>query len=149
MKTRQDKEVNNCIGVVCVKTEIELTRPIWSCVVYDKKKRQWCERLYRCGLHRNRNWIIGAYWIGCGMLPKLDTTTTWPIVKCVFHKKNETKLLWSIKLGVICDENQKEQRCDWSYKCCLCQKQNWAIVKDQIGFYLWQKPNMIMIWLII
>ena len=38
MKTRQDKEVNNCIGVVYVKTETELTRPIWSCVVYDKKK---------------------------------------------------------------------------------------------------------------
>ena len=50
--------------------------------------------------------------------------------KGVVYTKNETKLLWSIELNVIFDENQIEQRRDWSYRSGLRWKQSRLIVID-------------------
>ena len=36
MKTRKDNDVTNCIGVVYVENEIELSWPIRPSVVYDE-----------------------------------------------------------------------------------------------------------------
>ena len=35
-KTKQDNDVTNRIGLVYVETEIELSGPLWSGVVYDE-----------------------------------------------------------------------------------------------------------------
>ena len=79
----------------------------------------------------------------CGMWRKLDKTMTWPIVmvwsmsktKLTTHNyhdrsyiavcgKNDTELLWSIRLGVDSDENQIRHLCDWLYIFGLCKKWN-------------------------
>ena len=46
------------------------------------------------------------------------------------YVKNKIELSWSIRLGIDCDENQTRQLCDWSYRCSLRWKRNWAIVID-------------------
>ena len=51
--------------------------------------------------------------------------------------KNETELLGSIGLGTVCDDNKIEQRLDQLYRCGICQKWNWTIMKDRVGYGLW------------
>ena len=40
------------------------------------------------------------------------------------YVKTETKLLWPIEVGVVCDENQEKKHCDRSYKLGVHQKWN-------------------------
>ena len=55
MKTRQDNDVTNRIGLVYVKTKPQFSGPIWSGAVYDENQiRQWRDWYYRCGLRRKR-----------------------------------------------------------------------------------------------
>ena len=57
----------------------------------------------------------------------------------VVYAKNDSELSWPIKQDFICDENKKEQQCDWSYKFNLHWKQYWIIMIDRVGWNLWQK----------
>ena len=47
------------------------------------------------------------------------------------YVENETGLSQPIELGAIYDENKTRKRHDWSYRCALYGKQNWAIVTDR------------------
>ena len=68
----------------------------------------------------------------------------------VVYAKNDSELSWPIKQDFICDENKKEQQCDWSYKCNLHWKQYWIIMIDRVRCDLWQKKwHRIMTWLIV
>ena len=67
----------------------------------------------------------------------------------VSYAENDTELSWSIKSSVDCDENQIGQLRDWSYKCGLLRKQNWATMIDQTGYDLWWKPDWTITWLMI
>ena len=51
---------------------------------------------------------------------------TWLII----YTENDTELMLPIESGADCDENQIGQLHDWSYRCGLHQKQNWAVVTD-------------------
>ena len=51
IKTKQNNDEIDCIGMVYVENEIEQFEPIWLVVVYDENQTgQWCDRLYRCVL---------------------------------------------------------------------------------------------------
>ena len=53
MKTRQDNDVIDCIGVVFAETETELLRTIESSAVCDENKiEQKHDQSYRCNLHK-------------------------------------------------------------------------------------------------
>lgn len=43
---------------------------------------------------------------------------------CAVCGKNDTELLWSIRLGADSDENQIRHLCDWLYRFGLCKKWN-------------------------
>ena len=55
------------------------------------QKGQGHNQLYKCGLHRNKNWTVGTYLIGCGLWQKPNNTTTWLII-CVAYDENEIEL---------------------------------------------------------
>ena len=53
-KIRQGNNLTDRIGLVYVKIEIELSKPIWPGAIFDENQiRQWCDRSYRCGLTKN------------------------------------------------------------------------------------------------
>ena len=53
MKSSEDNNVTNCIGLVYVEIKIKLTRLIELGVIYDENKTwQWRDQLDRCNLHR-------------------------------------------------------------------------------------------------
>ena len=60
MKSREDNNVTNCIGVIFIEYNIELSRPIWLCEVYDEDEtRQWCDRSNRVRkTYKNTTWPI-------------------------------------------------------------------------------------------
>lgn len=88
MKTRQNKDMINCIGVVYAKIETILSGPIWLCAVCDKNQtRWWHDRFYRCGPCRNWNWTVRTNRTQYGKLPKWDRTTTWSMVQVRFTSK--------------------------------------------------------------
>ena len=52
MKTRQDNDMTDLIGMVYAKNETELSWSIRLDVVCDENQAwQWPDRSYRCGLH--------------------------------------------------------------------------------------------------
>ena len=56
MKTKQDNDLIDCIGVIYAETKIELSGPIkLSVVCYQNQTRQWHDRSYRYGLHQKQN----------------------------------------------------------------------------------------------
>ena len=59
----------------------------------------------------------------------------------VVYAENKTELPWLTRSGVECDENQIEQRHEWSYMCSLGRKQNLAILTDRIECGMWWKSN--------
>lgn len=65
------------------------------------------------------------------------------------YAENETELSWLIGPSIESDENLIGQLNDWSYKCSLHQKQNWAIVTNQIKYNLWWKLDWTMMWPIV
>ena len=49
-----------------------------------------------------------------------------------FYAKKDIELLWPIGLDAVCDEYQRGQWHDQSYRCSLHQKWYWTIVIDRI-----------------
>ena len=71
------------------------------------------------------------------------------VIDCtgVAYAKNETELLWLIRPGMICDENQTTT---WPIiHVHSMSKIILIIVTDRIGCRLWWKPEMTMTWPII
>lgn len=56
---------------------------------------------------------------------------------------------WPIRPDAIYNENKIRQRRAQMYKCDLPWKWYWIVVTDQIGCWLWWKPNRTTMWLII
>ena len=55
MKTKQDNDVTESIGVIYVKNNIELSWPTGSGADYDENQiRQLHDQLYRCGLRQKK-----------------------------------------------------------------------------------------------
>ena len=55
-KTRQDNDVINHKGVISVEYNIELSRSIQQCMVYDEDENgQWRDWSHRSSLHWKRN----------------------------------------------------------------------------------------------
>ena len=104
-KTKQDNDVIDLIGLVYTKKNIELSRPIWLAVVYEENQTiQWCDQLYMCHLHRNRNWTIGTYEPGA-YVTKTKKDNDLTDRKSVVYTKKEIKLSWPIGLSAACDDN--------------------------------------------
>ena len=56
MKTKQDNDLIDCIGVIYAETKIELLGPIkLSVVCYQNQTRQWHDWSYRYDLHQKQN----------------------------------------------------------------------------------------------
>lgn len=81
MKTRQENDVTDRIDLIYVKTEIELSIPIWTSVIYaENQKGQWYDPSCRCDLRWKQNWVVVTNRIGCHLLQK-PRITTWLIVQ--------------------------------------------------------------------
>ena len=53
MKTRHDNYMIDRTSVISIEYDIELSRPIELCTIYDENKiGQWYDRLYTCDLRR-------------------------------------------------------------------------------------------------
>ena len=73
------------------------------------------------------------------------------VTDCIgaIYVENKTGLLWLIKSGIICDENQIGQWHDWSYRYGLLQNRNLTVKTYMIGCGLWWKSDRITMRLII
>lgn len=59
MKTKQDNNVTDHIGVVYAENETELSWPIGPDAVCEENQiGQWHNWLYRYGLHWKWNWVV-------------------------------------------------------------------------------------------
>lgn len=82
LKSRQDNDVTDRIGITFVKCIIELSRPIRQDTVHlEKKTRQWCDRLYRCALRRMRYSTVKIDWIVYGLWWRWDKPTILAIIQ--------------------------------------------------------------------
>ena len=90
MKTRKNNDMIDCIGVVYTKNKIELSWLIGQGAVYDKKQTgKIYGRLYRCNLHRKRNWVVVINCTRWDLWLKLDRTIMWLIVVVWFTPKSK------------------------------------------------------------
>ena len=81
MKTKQDNDVTESIGVIYVKNNIELSWPTGSGADYDENQiRQLHDQLYRCGLRQKQNWVVMTNQTESSLWWKPDRTTMWPII---------------------------------------------------------------------
>ena len=78
IKTRQDSDVTDHIGLVYSKIEIELSG--LGMVCDENQTRQWLDRSYRCDLHWKWYWTIMIDWTECSLWQKLERTIAWPII---------------------------------------------------------------------
>lgn len=74
------------------------------------------------------------------MKTRLDNDIIDFMGACTLYAENDTKLLWQIELGAICDENQTEQEGDRLYRCNLYWNQYWIDETYLIVCGLWWKP---------
>ena len=79
MKTRQDNDVTQRMGLVYVENDIELLRHIGSGVVFEETKHHNDETNHTGGSTPNKNWIVITNKI-VSSLWKLDKTMTWSII---------------------------------------------------------------------
>ena len=81
MKTRQDNDMIDYRGAVYIENDIKLSWFIKLGAICDEHQTwQRRDRLYRCGLRQNWNYIVETYMTRCSLWWKLDKTITWPIV---------------------------------------------------------------------
>ena len=89
MKTRQDKDVIDCIGVLYVENDNELFWLIGSGVNYDENQiGQLHDWLYKYSLHWKLNSTVVINRIGA------------------IYTENDIELSWQIKSSANYDENQ-------------------------------------------
>ena len=68
IKTKQDNNITDHIGMVYADTETELSVPIWPTMIYDENHtEQQRDRLYRCGLHWKWNRVVITDQIECSL----------------------------------------------------------------------------------
>ena len=67
----------------------------------------------------------------------------------VVYDKNKIELSWSIRPGVICDNNKTRQWRDQMHKCNLRRNRYWTVMTDQTECHLWWKPYRTMTWPIV
>ena len=114
MKSRQNNDRNNCIGLIYIKTKTELLGPIWPDAVCQKNQtRQRRDRSYRCNIHWKQNWPIVTYWSGvvcnkneigqwhdwmdkCNLHWKWYWTIVIDWIKCHLWWKPDRTITWSI-----------------------------------------------------
>ena len=148
--TRDDNDVTNHTSIVYAKNEIKLSWFIGSSAIYDQNQTgQQHDRRYRCCLYYKQNWVVMTDQTECSLRWKPDRTTMWLIIQMWSMEKNEIELSWSIKLGVVYNENQIRQRRGWKYKCGLSPKWNWVIMTGWTRCCLWRKPYRITMWLFV
>ena len=88
MKTKQDNNVANGIGVVYAKNNTKKLEPIKSGVVhYENHTGQWCDRSYSYGLCQKRKWTNMTDRIGCDLWWKPDKIITWLIIQVQYIMK--------------------------------------------------------------
>lgn len=155
------------LGAVCDENQIEQ----WCDRSYRfglHKKQYWTFETYRirCSLswkpYMTMMWLI--FYVQSILKMKLSyriwSDRVWSVKKIrqdkdvtdcvgVIYAKNETKLWWPIRSGLVCYHNKIGQRRDWLYMCDLHQKWNWAIVIDQTKWSLWWKPYRTTMWSIV
>ena len=115
---------------------------------------------------QKRNQTIMNDSIGCGLRWNPNKKTMWLIVQVWFSSKSKLNYLdqsdrmqsiMKIRLGndminhtgVVYDQKETRQQRDRSYKSTLCQKQNWIVMTDPIGYGLWRRPEKTITWLIV
>lgn len=112
IKTRQDNNMTDYIGVVCTENEIELSWPIEpGAFCGENHTRQQHDWSYMCGYDENDTellWSIGLGMVCHEQYSKNDVTGH----TCAVYSQNEIKLSWLIELCAIYEENQIEQQCD-------------------------------------
>ena len=128
--------MTNFIGVVYVKTEIELLGPIWLGAVYEKN--QTGHDVTDCiGVVYAETEIELSRPIELHVICYENQIVRQDQSYFTVHLKNKTKLSWPIGPGVIYDENKTWQRRDQLYKSGLLQNQNWTIGTHMIEYSLW------------
>ena len=150
MKTRQDNDLTDHIGIVYVENKTKLLWLIRLGATCDENQsNQLRDRLYRSGLCQKRNWNIMADRTRCLLWWELEKVNDIINHIDVIYAKNEIELQWPIKSSAVCDEIQTEEQRDRLYRCSLCRKWNWVIMINQTKCDLWWKPDKTTMWLII
>lgn len=110
MKTKQNNNMSDRTGVIYVvlnrkRNLVVITNQI-ECYLLLKLDRTmtWSLVQVQCTPKMILNCRDRSNWVPTMMKTKYDTYLTDHIDRV--YAKNETELLWSIKPGMICDENQ-------------------------------------------
>lgn len=103
LKSRQDNDVIDRIGITFVKCTTELSRPIRQDTIHlEKKTRQWRDRLYRCALRKMRYSTVKTDWIVYGLWWRWDKPTILAIIQV--HSMLKMKLnclIWFYRVWLI------------------------------------------------
>ena len=81
------------------------------------------------------NYCDQSDWVWSMMKSRHDNDVTNHID--VVYPENETMLVWTISLRMVCDKNRIGQQRDWSYKFSLCRKQYYIIGTYRTECSLW------------
>ena len=142
--------MTDCKNAIYFKNKTELLRLFGLSPIYKENQTgKLRDRLYRPGLHQNRNWIVGTYLTKYGLRWKPYRIMTWSIIWMRSTSENEIELPWLIRSGRVCDENQIGQQYDRSYSPGLRWNQNWTVEAYQIECGLKWKLDKIMMWAIV
>lgn len=101
----------DCTSMVSAEIETKQLRLIeLSAICYENQTKQH-DRLYRCGQHQKRNWVIITNQTRCGLWWKTkEQWHDWSIG--VVYVENEIELSWPIEPSVVYEKNQTRQQRD-------------------------------------
>ena len=148
-KTKQDKDITNCISVVYTETKIELLGPIWLGAVCDKnqttQRRDW---LYMCRLWWKWNWTIKL--IKLGVIYYENQKGQWHERSYMYglHRKRH-RVVMIDQTGCSLWWKPDKIRTWLIIQVWSCWKQNWILGTYLTRCNLWRKPNNTITWPIV